>query len=117
MRARRPTHRRTDDADRPFGIVTKRRARCCCRAPAKSVLPGLTCGYGSQRPRSSFLSCRSALHLHGANLTRAQVRATWRPVSRRDGPESAPDRSLSTPAFEQVSRLFDDFARALDVAG
>ena len=55
------------------------------RARAKSALRGLTCGYGGQRPRSSLLSHRCALHLHGEHLTRAQVRATWRSVSRCDG--------------------------------
>ena len=46
------------------------------RARAKSALRGLTCGYGGQRPRSSLLSRRCALHLHGEHWTRAQVRAT-----------------------------------------
>src|SRR3954469_11341151 len=86
------------------------------RARAKSALRGLTCGYGAQRPRWSLLSRRCAPHLHGEQLTQAQVGATWRSVSGCDGPESAPDHSLSTPASEQVKRLHDDFARALGVA-
>jgi hypothetical protein len=36
-----------------------------------------------------------------------------RSISGRDGPVSAPDRSLITPASEQVNCLSDDFARAL----
>src|SRR3954453_16211457 len=31
-------------------------------------------------------------------------------VCRSDGPDSAPDRSLPTPASEQVNRLSEDFA-------
>ena len=83
------------------------------RARAKSALCGLSCGYGGQWPASGLLSHRCALHLDGEHLTQAQVGATWRSVSGRDGRESAPDRSLSTPASEQVNRLSDDFARAL----
>jgi hypothetical protein len=83
------------------------------QGPCKVSFAGLTCGYGGQRPRSSLLSRRCAPHLHGEHLTQAQVGATWRSVSGRDGPESAPDRSLSTPASEQVNRPSDDFARAL----
>ena len=86
------------------------------RARAKSALRGLTCGYGGQRPASGLLSRRCALHLDGEHLTQAQVGATWRSVSGRDGPESTPDRSLSTPASEQVNRLSDDFARALGLS-
>jgi hypothetical protein len=37
-------------------------------------------------------------------------------VCRSDSPDSAPDRSLSTPASEQVNRLSEDFARALGVS-
>src|SRR3954447_9266725 len=83
------------------------------RARAKSALRSLTCGYGDQRPRSILLSRRCAPHLHGEHLTQAQVGATWRSVSGRDGPDLAPDRSLSTRESEQVNRLSDDFARAL----
>ncbi len=60
-----------------------------------------------------MLSRRCAPRLHGEHLTQAQVGATWRSVFGRDGPESAPDRSLSAPASEQVNRVSDDFARAL----
>src|SRR4051812_3813677 len=48
------------------------------RARAKSALRGLTCGYGGQQPRTSFLSRRYVLHLQGEHSTRAQVRATRR---------------------------------------
>jgi hypothetical protein len=100
--------------DEPLAGLTPGRGEL--RARAKSALRGLTCGYGGQRPRSSLLSRRCAPHLHGEHLTQAQVGATWRSVSGRDGPESAPDRSLSTPASEQVNRVSDDFARALPLA-
>src|SRR4051794_3058591 len=82
-------------------------------ARAKSALRGLTCGYGGQRPRSGLLSHRCALYLHGEHSAHVQVSATQRSVCRSDGPELAADRRLSTPVSEQVSRLSDDFARAL----
>src|SRR4051794_34695357 len=82
------------------------------RARAKSVLRGLTCGYGGQRPKSGLLSPRCALYLHGEHSAHVQVGATRRSVCRSAGPESAADRRLSTPASEQVNRLSDDFARA-----
>src|SRR3954453_7958639 len=83
------------------------------RARAKSALRGLTCGYGGQRPRSGLLSHRCALYLHGEHSAHVQVSATQRSVCRSDGPELAADRRLSTPVSEQVTRLSDDFARAL----
>ena len=81
------------------------------RARGKSALASLTCGYDGQQPRSSFLSGRSTLHLHGQHVTRSQVRATWRSVSGRQSPESSPDRRLSTEASEQVNGVTDDFLR------
>jgi hypothetical protein len=74
----------------------------------------LTCGDGAQWPESGLLSHRGALHLPGGHSTPTLLRATWRSVCRRDGLRLGPDRSLFTPGSEQVSRLSDDFARALD---
>src|SRR3954447_16311521 len=59
------------------------------------------------------MSRRYAHHLHGEYSTVAQVRATWRSVSRRNGPDAALDCRLPAPASEQANRLSDDFARAL----
>src|SRR3954447_2818147 len=73
----------------------------------------LTCGYRRQRPESDHLRCRCGLHLHGEPAPPGQVRATWRSVSRQDIPDPATDRGLTAAVFEQVNRLFDDFARAL----
>jgi hypothetical protein len=76
----------------------------------------LTCGYRRQRPESGHSRCRCGLHLHGEPTPPGQVRATWRSVSRQDIPDPAPDRGLTAAVFEQVNRLFDDFARALRVS-
>jgi hypothetical protein len=95
-------------ADQPQLIASTLHAR----ARAKSALPGLTCGYGGEWQESGLLNYGCALYLHGEHSTPAQVRVIWWSVWRRDGPDSAPDRSLSTPASEQVNRLSDDFARA-----
>src|SRR4051812_16507789 len=64
-------------------------------------------------PRAPSVASR----LHGEHSTPAQVRATRRSVSRRRGPYSEPDRSLVRAASGQVSRLCDDFARALGFGG
>jgi hypothetical protein len=77
------------------------------------LVRGLTCGYGGQWRESGLLNYGCAPYLHVEHSTPAQVRATWRSVCRRDGPDSAPGRSLSTPESAQVNRLSDDFARAL----
>src|SRR3954449_6284503 len=90
--------------------------RVVVRARAKSALRGLTCGFGGQRPESRLLSHDCALDLHGQHSAPAQVRATWWLIWRRDGPDSTPDGSLSTPASAQVNCLSDDFARALRAA-
>src|SRR3954453_3586488 len=45
------------------------------------------------------------LHLQGEHLTRAQVRATCGRSLDATAPVSAPDRSLITPASEQVNCL------------
>src|SRR3954452_8024411 len=79
----------------------------------KVSLPGLTCRYSGQRPESGVLSHDCALDLHGQYSAPTQVRATWWLIWRPDGPDSTPDRSLSTSASAQVNRLSDDFARAL----
>src|SRR4051812_45259383 len=86
---------------------------CPTRAVAKSAMCYLTCGYRRQRPESGHSRCRCGLHLHGEPAPPGQVRATWRSVGRQDIPDPAPDRGLTAAVFEQVNRLFDDFARAL----
>ncbi len=85
----------------------------CSQGPCTVSFVDLTCGYGGKRPESVLLSNHCALHLHGEHSLTAEVRTLWRSVCRRDSPDAAPDRSLSTAAFEEVNCLSDDFARAL----
>jgi hypothetical protein len=68
---------------------------------------------GSSGPESDPRAPSVASRLHGEHSTPAQVRATRRSISRRRSSYSAPDRSLVMAASGQVSRLCDDFARAL----
>src|SRR4051794_7877193 len=57
-----------------------------------------------------------ALDLHGQYSAPTPVRATWWLIWRPDGPDSTPDRSLSTSASAQVNGPSHDFARALNLA-
>src|SRR4051812_37889539 len=97
------------------GRQDQKRATLDPRARAESALGGLTCGYGGQWPESGHLSHCCVLYLHVEHSSPAQVRATWRSICRGNGPVRHRIAASRRPASEQVNRLSDDFARALEV--